>query len=134
MVPDDRQIEAAARRLGDDAAARVDPQRVAWAVSARLRREGRRSAWWLRARLAPLAAAAAVIAAVGLGIHEYGNHGTPVGDDLPVSATLSELVSSELSEVLDSLASEAPVSELVTPTLADLNETELAALLKAMEG
>jgi hypothetical protein len=39
-----------------------------------------------------------------------------------------------LTEVLDSLYVEIPVSELAVVGLYDMNETELESLLEAMEG
>jgi hypothetical protein len=130
---EDREIEALARALGEGRAARVDPQRTAWAVTARLRREGVARPWWRRAQLVPVAAAAAAVLAVGLGVRAL-THGRGEPGGFPVPVGVAGLGTDELTEVLDSMAWETPVSELVTPVLGDLSESELSALLTTMEG
>lgn len=125
-------LEDLARRLGADEAAGVDPQRVAWAVTARIRRGPTRRAWWLRHPLVPIAAAASLVLALGLGGRELLRRHGPEGVAVPVE--VAELQDEQLEEVLDSLSVETPVSELVPVALYQLDESELTALLKAMEG
>ena len=126
------RLERLARRLGEREAAAIDPASMAQRVEARLREpvsQPRRvwMRWWV-----PLAAAASVILAVGLGLQMRGD-GTGV-EVAAVPAEIADLETDELEEVLDSLAIDVPVSELVSVGLYELTETELAALLETMEG
>jgi hypothetical protein len=129
----DHDIERLARQLGERAAADIDPQQTAWAVMARLRREGRRRPWLFRFGLVQMAAAATLVLASGLAIHQLVGSGGN-GFTFPVPAEVEELADEELAEVLDSLVWETPVSELMPVTLADLSESELTELLESMEG
>lgn len=130
----ERQIEHLAKHLGAEAGDRVDPERTAWAVTARLRREGRPVPWWRRRLVVPaFAAAATVVLAVGL-IRPWDGANGETAFELPMRATLHDLETQELTQVLDSLAYEAPVHELVPVGLDDLTEAELEALLETMEG
>lgn len=131
---DDRELEQLARRIGESRAADVDPQRVAWAVMARLRREGGVPGWWRRWQLLPVTAAAAALLAIGLGLNEFAVRAAQTPEPIPVAVSLNELGTDELTQVLDSLETDVPVSELVTPSIVDLSESELTRLLKAMEG
>jgi hypothetical protein len=135
MTPerDHRDVEALAPHLGAEAANGIDPQKTAWAVLARLRREPQRRPWWQRAKLVPLAAAATVLLASGIAIEAWRSAGGS-GMPFPLPAEIEELASSELTAVLDSLELEVPMSEIMPATLADLSEAELAQLLESMEG
>jgi hypothetical protein len=130
---DDRQLEQLAKQLGAKAAANVDAQKTAWAVLARLRSTPVTHPWWHRFGLVPAAAAAGVILAAGLGIHQWLTPGEAL-PSLPLPIELNELATNELTEVLDSLEFEAPVAELVPASLADLSENQLRDLLASMEG
>lgn len=121
-----------ARHLGEREATGVDPQRTAWAVMARLRSRPARQGWWSRVRLAPLAATASLILAVGFGVRELTRGG--VAEEALVPVELADLATDALQEMLDTLALDTPVSELVPVGLYELSETELTALLEAMEG
>jgi len=128
----ENRLEELARRLGADEAAGIDPQKVAWAVTARLRREPGRRSWWPKGRVVPLAAAASLLVVLGLvGRELLRSHSA---DTMPVPAEFAELQDEQLQEVLDSLSEEAPVSDLVPIALYQLDESELTALLQAMEG
>ncbi|MDH3289997.1 MAG: hypothetical protein OEO20_12900 [Gemmatimonadota bacterium] len=129
----EQMLEQLAPRLGAEAADRIDAEHVAAAVTARLRARPVRRQWWQRARLVQLAAAAAVVLAVGFGIRELArpSDGRQAG---AVPVEIQELAVAELSEVLDSLRMDAPVSDLVPVGLDDLDENELTQLLKSMEG
>jgi len=130
---DYRDVEGLAPHLGAEAAKRVDPQQTAWAVLARLRREPQRRPWWQRVKLVPLAAAATVVIASGVAIEAWRNGGGS-GMTFPLPFDIEELASSELTEVLDSLELEVPMSEIMPATLSDLSEAELVQLLESMEG
>lgn len=137
MNGNDRNTEARlvrlASQLGEREAAGVDAQRTAWAVMARLRSQpAARRAWWSRMRLVPLAAGASLVLAVGLGIRELTQDGTE--EQIAVPIEFAELPDDALQEVLDSLALDAPVSDLVPVALNELTESELTALLETMEG
>jgi hypothetical protein len=134
-MTDERQIEHLAKRLGAEAGDRVDPERTAWGVMARLRRERKPAAWWRRRIPVPaLAAAATVALAVGVTQPwEWSANGASTFE-LPMQVTLSDLETEELTQVLDSLEYDVPVSEFVTVGLDDLTEAELEALLETMEG
>lgn len=99
---------------------------------ARLRSRPPRQGWWSRVRLVPLAAAASLILAVGLGVRELTRGG--VAEEALVPVELADLATDALQEMLDTLALDTPVSELVPVGLYELSETELTALLEAMEG
>lgn len=129
---DEERLVGLARHLGEREAAGVDPQRTAWAVMARLRSQAARPGWWSRVRLVPLAAAASLILAVGLGVRELTRGG--VAEEASVPIEFADLATDALQEMLDSLALDTPVSELVPVGLYELTETELTALLEAMEG
>ena len=125
------RLEQLARRLGEREAEGIDPQQVAWKVMARLKREPARRPWWSPARLVPLAAAATVLLAVGFGIRQLGTGRGPVEPAVPIE--VADLEAEQLQEVLDSLAFETPMAELVEVGLYDLSETELEDLLQSME-
>lgn len=129
----ERELTRLAPQLGAEAAERIDPVRVTDSVLARLRARTSARPGWRRARLVPIAAAAIVVLAVGLGVRELTQ---PSDDELAatVPVELQELALVELSEVLDSLHLEAPVAELVAVGLYDLDESELSRLLESMEG
>lgn len=129
----DRDIEQLARRLGERAAAEVDPQKMAWAVMARLRQESRQRPWFLRFGLVPTAAAATLLLASGLALHQVVFTGGN-GFVFPTPVEIEDMADVELEEVLDSLAWDTPVSELLPVALADLDESELTELLESMEG
>ena len=131
----EERLERMAARLGEEAADRVDPERVAATVLARLRVEGRRVPWWQRVQVTPALAAAAVLAiAVGLGTADRTRSGDEGWFDAPLPVVMADLAETELNELLDSLAYETPVSELVPAGIHELSVRELEALLEVMEG
>ncbi len=130
---DERDLVRLAQQLGVDADHRIDPARVSARVLARLRARPVGRPWWRQAKLLPLAAAAAAVLAVGVGIVELTRRSPQdVADVVPVH--LYELAVTELDEVLDSLQVDVPVAELVSAGLHDLDENELTQLLESMEG
>lgn len=133
----DRDLRQLARRAGEDAARRVNTERVVDRVLGRLRegepsdQEARRPSW--RVRWLQIAATIALFVAGGLVARHVLMTGEPqVG--FPVPLAWEELGADEWSEVLDSLTYHAPVYDYVaTTTLYDLTEEQLRELLSQME-
>ncbi len=129
---DEQQLERLAARLGASGGNDVDLDRVAEQVVSRLRSGEKVPAhhrvWpWLVAM-----AAAATLAVPGYQwLHEIGGGPSARVVAAPV---LDLLTGAELAEVLDSLDFSAPVTEVVTATLDDMNEQQLEELLAIMEG
>jgi hypothetical protein len=99
---------------------------------ARLRREPARRPRWSAARLVPLAAAATIVLAAGVGLMQVmGSDDAAFEPAIPVD--VADLETEQLEEVLDSLTVETPVAELVTVGLYDLSENELEQLLQSLE-
>ena len=121
-----------ARQLGRLEGSHVDAQRVASAVLARLRTQPAKRTWWSTRRLVPLVAAASVLVALGVGLRALTHRGAAA--EAPVPIEVADLPEDALQEVLDSLALDAPMAELVHVALDELSESELTALLEAMEG
>lgn len=139
MTPDedrDVELERLARRLGTRAAERVDVERTAAAVVARLRTERarQRPRWmhsgWLRA-------AAALLLVVGAGLvlrQRFLTHRAPA--DHYVREELQDLSTDQLREVLGSLdrtLTEATI-EPADEGLNDLTTEQLRVLLQSLEG
>ena len=133
---DDARLEAAARRLGENAARRIDPDQVVEQVLGRLRTERPGAAspprWsprpWIR-----VAVAAALVAAAGLGVKHHLDGRMASHTVIALTDGLSQLGTTELTEVMDSLELDAPVAELVVG-LDDLSEEQLERLLRRLEG
>ena len=132
------QLVQRAASLGDDVAARIDPETLAAGVLERLRREPegvpiRRRGWWV----AGLVAAAATIALVlsPLVRNRPDNVEPPA---LPVVWLVPELDGLETSELLLVLATFAGPSdgdiESGLPLVDDLEALELEQVLRAWEG
>lgn len=136
-MSDDRNLEQMARGLGASAAERVDVERVAARVVARLRedRDAGRSPerlWWRTPAVLRAAAAVLVLAAGGLVARSVlVRQGPELAASFPA---LAELSTAELEEVYDSLSFETPLHEVVAVGLHDLTEEQLRELLRLMEG
>lgn len=129
---EDRELEALAKRLGEGAAAAVDPERTAESVVQRLRAEPALGVrWWRRSGVAHAAAAAVLVVAAGVFVIRSTTEGRVA---LAAPAALQELAPAELAEIIDSLRVDAPVSDLVAPSLDELSEQQLERLLQEMEG
>ncbi len=129
---DERRLEDVAKGLGADAAEAVDAEALAERVLTRLRVE--RARGWRRLRTAwRVAAAIVVLAGAGLAIGRLVPGDGAVAR-YPTPVELEDLGSAELADILDSLAADVPVAELVPLAVADLNEAELELLLQSMEG
>lgn len=130
MTMDDRDLENAARRLGERAASRIDAQRIGGAVVERLR-TARLTPWWATPAFR---VAAVVVLALGVGI--FYRPGPPNGTEVAVTLPeqLQTLSVDELQEVLDSLVIETPAPAFSNAGLADLDERQLTELLESLEG
>lgn len=131
MTMEDRDLENAARRLGDRAASRIDADRISGAVVERLRAT-RLTPWWATP---VLRVAAVVVLALGVGIF-YRPGGARNGAEVAVASPeqLQTLSVDELQEVLDSLVVETPAPTFSNAGLADLDERQLTELLESLEG
>jgi hypothetical protein len=130
---DERRIEELARQLGDHQSRDVDPDAVADAVMARLRRHTTRERRWT-VEFRVLRAAAAIILVGGSGLVFNASRQPSSGPpSFGVSVVLDGLGTGELVEVLDSLEYDTPVSEYVSGGINDLSESELQELLATME-
>lgn len=129
---DERDIERLAPSLGERAAAGLDAASAAASVVRRLRRDAARPPW---RRPVVLRWAAAVTLALGAAVagRLAFEDGAPQRSAIAL-VELEGLPVRDLTAVLDSLEFEAPVHELVEPTVADLTAQELEQLLQWMEG
>jgi len=127
---DERQIEQLAPELGRRAASRMDPEATADAVRRRLSRPVR-IVWWRRR---VLQAAALVVLVLGGAFVARAFSGSAEPMTLAAPVELQELATAELGDVLHSLETDLPASELVPASLDDLDETQLRDLLELMEG
>jgi anti-sigma factor RsiW len=129
------KVVETARRLGDSAARRVDPDRVNSIVIARLRADRRwRRAAWIGA--VAVAAAMALVVWTARPTHQAGPIATrgAVGFHLPL-AELDRLDSGQLERILEDL--EAPLGAQAAPEapeLGDLKDSELERVLRTLEG
>ncbi len=130
---DDERIERLAPSLGRGAEQAVDLDRVARAVVARIREErGRPTRPWTRSPLLRAAALVGVLIAGSLVLRDGASVSTTL-TDFAGPVALEELTATDLSEVLDSLTYDAPVSEFVAASLDDLDESQLRELLATLE-
>lgn len=128
----ERQLEDIARQLGSRAASRFDADATAEKVVARLRSERRRDKPVYKVTRVLMRVAAVAVVAIGIGVmSQSGNSGA---ETLSAPVELADLSADELTEVMDSLLLDDPVSELASGSFYDLNESELAELLELMEG
>lgn len=133
----DRELERIAGRLGQKAATGLDVEGVARGVLARLRaaRLADASPPGPRPALRWLAVAAALMLLVAGSVVTFGTDQTPpLAANRTLATDLYDLSSDELSEVLDSLAWNAPVSAQFAAGIDDLNAEQLRELLDLMEG
>jgi len=135
MGMSERELERLAPRLGEDAGERLDIDRVAHRVTARLRAAGGPAVSLPIGRW--LALAAGVVLMVGAALFTFGSEGTPPGTPMAMAALtpgLRDLSVAELDQVLDSLSAATPVRLDGRSTLDDLNAEQLRTLLALMEG
>lgn len=132
----DATLHETARRLGREAAERLDVDATARAVVERLRREpagrpGWRAPAWLR-----IAAAAAVLAGGALVVRQALVPDGGTGETVYVAADLAELSVGELEAVLATLDEtlDGDTLGVTDPGLETLDTDELSAVLRSLEG
>ncbi|MGH7537458.1 MAG: hypothetical protein ACREMF_02380 [Gemmatimonadales bacterium] len=132
----DAHLEQVARRLGAQAADRLDVERTAAAVIARLRTESAATRpWWIRPGW--LRAAAAVVLILGGGLMVRSRMGRPPAQVAHyVRDELQDLSTDQLRELLDSL-DQTLTDATLEPSNADMRDLttkQLQALLQSLEG
>jgi hypothetical protein len=138
----DEALRQVARRLGAEAADRLDVERTAQTVVARLRAgdtPARSPIHWMQP--AWMRAAAGVVLIVGAGLLIYWRlHHPPETDVVPVvvasAGDLEDFSSGQLRDVLDGLDNTVEMTPTVHAGDAgvdDLSETQLQSLLTAMQ-
>lgn len=134
---EDPKLLDLARRLGADAAERLDVERVTQSVLAQLRQPRRERTWLVWTQVAWVRAAAMVVLLVGIGVvmQPATESVRTAWDDAPAGA-VQDLSADQLTRVLDEL--DQPVDVTVPAPddagLEDLSEPQLRALLKSLEG
>jgi hypothetical protein len=137
----DAALRAVAERLGRAAAERVDVERTAERVVARLREDARR-ARQLRRWLEPtgLRIAAALVIVAGAGLVARGLWRASPGQPVAAESTtgeLAELSAAQLRELLGTVDRPAADQDVVLAQdvdLDDLSAAQLRALLASLEG
>jgi len=134
MGVSERDLERLAPRLGEEAGARIDVERVAAGVTARLRAAGGVASVRPMGRWLAMAAGLALM--VSAGWFTFGQDGTPpmAGSGPVLTPGLHDLSATELRQVLDSLGPPAPSGLEGRVTLDDLDAEQLETLLTIMEG
>jgi len=136
----DGKLQEVARRLGARAAERLDVERTAQAVVARLRTEPRADVRVLGIRPAWLRIAAALVIVVSAGVVVLNVRTPSVPTPVPAASAggeLSELSGDELRAVLEALGRPGGEQQAVSAqdvSLEDLSAPQLRALLESLEG
>lgn len=136
----DARLRELAQRLGARAAERVDVERTAAAVVARLRQEPHASRRpWLGIAPVWARAAAAIVVVIGAGLLARGvSHHPPAPAALvePSSADVSDLSADQLRDLLGRVGQPDDSATLSPPDagLDELTGPQLRALLEALEG
>ncbi len=135
MLPDDRLREPA-KRLGVQAAERLDVEATAAAVVRRLREQPQKPAvWWMQPAWLRAAAAVLVIAG-GVALVRSVGPRLPVHPSHYVAEDLNGLSADELRDVLSgldqTLNQTAPLQS--EPGLNELGPEQLKAVLRSLEG
>ncbi len=135
---EDQKLRELARGLGARAAERLDVERTAQAVLARLAEPAARVRWAARP-IVGLRIAAMVVLVVGGGIvvRGVGRRQAPLSTTIaaPVGINLNDLSADDLAEILRTFDQSLDQEPVVAETgLDDLNAPELRRLLRSMEG
>jgi hypothetical protein len=135
-VPDDHMLHDAAQRLGERAAARLDVERVAQAVVARLREQPESTRTW-RVRAVWLRVAAVAVLVVG-GVLLVRPGTVRHTSDLAIIDGLSDLSPDQLEGLLQTWeqGNESGVLSVTTQEagLEQLDASQLRELLRSLEG
>ncbi len=123
----EEKLVGIARKLGEEAAVRLDVENTARAVIERLRAQERKPHRWM-----PRVLQAAAVLAVGVGLFTLRGNGAEAFSNTVVE--LADLEYDQLVEISDSLSVDSPIEETLGVGLYDLGENELRELLQLMEG
>jgi len=137
----DGKLQEVARRLGARASDRLDVERTAQAVVARLRTEPRadvRVLRWIRPAWLRIAAALVIVVGAAVVLRSLW-HKPPTGSALVAAAgaELNDLSADQLRQVLEAVGQPGREHETVSSqdvSLEDLSALELRALLESLEG
>jgi hypothetical protein len=135
------KLQEVARRLGARAADRLDVERTAQAVVARLRTEPRadvRVLGWIRPAWLRIAALLVIVVGAGVVVRSLW-HKQPTATALVAAAgaELNDLSAEQLRQVLEAVGQPGEEYEAVSSqdvSLDDLSALELRALLESLEG
>ena len=138
----DDKLQEVARRLGARAAERLDVERTAQAVVARLRTEPRaeiRVLGWIRPAWLRIAAVLVLGVGAGVVVRSLG-HDRPTTTALATAAgaELNDLSADQLRQLLEAVGQQPGGEEETVSaqdvSLEDLSALELRALLRSLEG
>ena len=137
----DDKLQEVARRLGARAAERIDVERTAQAVVARLRTEPRaeiRVLGWIRPAWLRIAAVLVLVVGAGVVVRSLGHdQPTTTASATAAGAELNDLSADELRRLLEAVGQPGGDLETVSSqdvSLEDLSALELRALLRSLEG
>jgi len=138
----DAKMQEVAQRLGARAAQRLDVERTAQAVVARLRTEPRAAVRGLGGMRPWVRIAAALVTVVAAGVIVRSirlDHTTTTALTTAAGAELNDLSADQLRQLLQAVGGGQPSVEQETVSsqdvgLEDLSARELQALLQSMEG
>ena len=132
----DARLHELAKHLGEAAAERLDVEATARAVVERLRAEPRARRWqWIAPAWLRIAATVVLVAGAGL-VTRAVIRTSPGDDGHYVAEELHDLSADELRQLLASLDQTLDLDEPRSPDagLQDLNEEQLRAVLRSLEG
>ncbi len=136
----DDKLHEVARRLGARAAERLDVERTAQAVVARLRTEPRapvRVLGWTRPAWLRIAAVLVMVVGGGVVVRSLWHKPTTTTLAAAAGAELNDLSADQLRQVLEAVGEPGGDLETVSSqdvSLDDLSALELRALLESLEG
>ena len=138
----DDKLQAVARRLGARAAERLDVERTAQAVVARLRTEPRaeiRVLGWIRPAWLRIAAVLVLGVGAGVVVRSLGHdRPTTTASATAAGAELNDLSADQLRQLLEAVGQQPGGEEETVSaqdvSLEDLSALELRALLRSLEG
>ena len=135
---EDAKLHDATRRLGVQAAEKLDVERIAARVVERLREApvaATRPAWLQPAWLRIAAAVVVLVGGGGLVWRQFGNPAAPHGAHF-VTDDLTDLSADQLRDVLNTLDETLNLGSTTLPDgdLEDLDAQQLQAVLRSLEG
>jgi len=138
----DDKLQEVARRLGARAAERLDVERTAQAVVARLRTEPRaeiRVLGWIRPAWLRIAAVLVLGVGAGVVVRSLGHdRPTTTASATAAGAELNDLSADQLRQLLEAVGQQPGGEEETVSaqdvSLEDLSALELRALLRSLEG